>query len=91
MFLKSLNDHAIDLTIGVQVKYWITFNEPWCTAYLGYGVGSHAPGLRNTGTDDYTAAHNLLRAHAKAYRLYESTYKASQQGAASFLFCFCLS
>ena len=65
---------------GVDVKYWITFNEPWCVTYLGYGVGSKAPGIKRTGTDDYLAAHNLLRAHARAYRLYESTYKAIQQG-----------
>merc|ERR1711911_399359 len=59
--------------------YWITFNEPWCSSHLGYGNGAHAPGITNTGTDDYTAGHNLLRAHARAYRLYESTYKPTQQ------------
>jgi len=47
---------------------------------LGYGVGTKAPGITNTGTDDYIAAHNLLRAHAKAYRLYESKYRPTQQG-----------
>jgi len=64
---------------GPSVKYWITFNEPWCSSHLGYGNGAHAPGITNTGTDDYTAGHNLLRAHARAYRLYESTYKPTQQ------------
>jgi len=62
------------------VKYWITFNEPWCVTYLGYGVGSKAPGIKRTGTDDYVAAHNLLRAHAKVYRWYESAFKPTQQG-----------
>merc|ERR1712137_839883 len=64
---------------GPSVKYWITFNEPWCSSHLGYGNGAHAPGITNTGTDDYTAGHNLLRAHARAYRLYESTYKPTHK------------
>ena len=27
-----------------RVHTWTTFNEPWCTAYLGYAAGVHAPG-----------------------------------------------
>src|SRR5476649_1480104 len=30
-----------------QVDAWATLNEPWCSAYLGYGNGHHAPGLAN--------------------------------------------
>lgn len=65
---------------GMDVGHWITFNEPWCQAYLGYGTGSKAPGIQRSGTQDYIAAHNQLRAHAKAYRLYERKYKATQGG-----------
>ena len=25
-------------------RTWITLNEPWCSAFLGYGAGVHAPG-----------------------------------------------
>jgi len=46
----------------------------------GYGTGSKAPGIQRSGTQDYIAGHNQLRAHAKAYRLYENTYKAIQGG-----------
>lgn len=28
----------------LQVKFWITLNEPWIVAMLGYGVGGLAPG-----------------------------------------------
>ena len=28
---------------GDRVKHWLTFNEPWCTACLGYSVGQFAP------------------------------------------------
>ena len=30
--------------LGDRVKHWITLNEPWCSAFLGYGSGIHAPG-----------------------------------------------
>ena len=29
---------------------------------------------------DYIAGHNLLRAHARVYRLYEAKYKPTQNG-----------
>ncbi|KAL3857520.1 hypothetical protein ACJMK2_012180 [Sinanodonta woodiana] len=65
---------------GNKVKYWITLNEPWCVAFLGYGVGTKAPGIKQTGTSDYVAAHNLIRAHGKAYRLYHTYWHSSQNG-----------
>lgn len=30
--------------LGDKVKFWITLNEPYNTAYLGYGFGTAAPG-----------------------------------------------
>jgi beta-glucosidase len=51
--------------LGDRVARWITLNEPWCSAYLGYGVGVHAPGLqdRQAAVD---AAHHLLLGHGLA-------------------------
>ncbi|XP_052799780.1 lactase/phlorizin hydrolase-like isoform X2 [Mya arenaria] len=65
---------------GDRVKFWITINEPWVVAFLGYGNGEDAPGIAQSGTLDYEAAHTLLLAHARAYRLYERKYKATQKG-----------
>jgi len=65
---------------GDDVKDWITLNEPWVTSVQGYGIGDHAPGIKNLGTDVYVAAHNQIRAHAKAYRLYHAQYAATQNG-----------
>ena len=51
--------------LGDRVTRWITLNEPWCSAYLGYGVGVHAPGVRGM-QEAVTAAHHLLLAHGLA-------------------------
>ena len=50
------------------------------TSVQGHGIGDHAPGIKNLGTDVYTAAHNQIRAHAKAYRAYHLDFAASQGG-----------
>jgi beta-glucosidase len=48
-----------------EVPYWITVNEPWCAAWLGYGSGVHAPGLRDDALA-LAASHHLLLAHGLA-------------------------
>ncbi|KAK7499141.1 hypothetical protein BaRGS_00009688 [Batillaria attramentaria] len=65
---------------GNKVKLWITFNEPYVSSVLGYGTGVMAPGRHGPGTYTYIAAHNMIRAHTKAYRLYEHNYKSKQGG-----------
>lgn len=47
---------------------------------MGHGDGVHAPGVREPATAPYICAHNLLKAHARAYRLYERVYKGVQAG-----------
>lgn len=48
-----------------RVARWITLNEPWCSAFLGYGSGIHAPGLQDKQAA-VDAAHHLLLAHGRA-------------------------
>ena len=50
---------------GDRVDTWTTLNEPWCSAYLGYGSGAHAPG-RTDGAEALTAVHHLNLAHGLA-------------------------
>lgn len=64
---------------GDRVKHWITLNEPWVVAMLGYGQGLFAPGRISTA-EPYQAGHQLLRAHAKAVDLYRRTFQAQQGG-----------
>jgi beta-glucosidase len=52
-------------SLAGEVRYWITVNEPWVAAWLGYGTGVHAPGR----TDDalaFAATHHQLLAHGLA-------------------------
>uniref|UniRef100_H2YTH5 beta-glucosidase n=1 Tax=Ciona savignyi TaxID=51511 RepID=H2YTH5_CIOSA len=66
-------------TFGNRIKFWITFNEPYVITWLGYGIGVFAPGINSSpGEAPYQAAHNIIKAHAKAYRTYEKFYKGKQ-------------
>nr|XP_033803152.1 lactase-phlorizin hydrolase [Geotrypetes seraphini] len=67
-------------TFGDQVKLWLTFHEPWVVSYAGYGTGQHAPGISDPGEASFMVAHNIIRAHAEAWHLYDSKYRAQQSG-----------
>jgi beta-glucosidase len=51
--------------LGDRVGVWTTHNEPWCSAYLGYAAGVHAPGRREPAAA-HRAAHHLLLGHGLA-------------------------
>ncbi|MGQ9632307.1 MAG: GH1 family beta-glucosidase [bacterium] len=56
---------TVSSSLGDRVHNWITHNEPWVVAFLGYHRGIHAPGIK----DIYTAvrvSHNLLLSHGEA-------------------------
>lgn len=64
---------------GDRVKNWITINEAWVVAMLGYGQGVFAPG-RNSDSEPYQAGHQLLLAHANAVDIYRNHYQSRQKG-----------
>lgn len=70
-------------TFGDRVKLWITINEPQVCAKLGYENGLHAPGQKQPGLAAYLVGHNMLRAHAAAWRSYDALYRPEQGGAVS--------
>jgi len=51
--------------LGDRVKSWMTLNEPWVVASLGYLMGVHAPGHQNLD-EMLPASHHLLLAHGWA-------------------------
>eukprot|EP01018_Ginkgo_biloba_P033173 Gb_35940 [translate_table: standard] len=68
---------------GDRVKHWITLNEPWTYVTRGYDRGTHAPGrcsyyingncsARDSATEPYITAHNLLLCHAVVVNIYKT-------------------
>lgn len=53
--------------LGDRVADWMTLNEPWCSAILGYMSGVHAPGRGDLGAA-LSASHHLLLGHGLATR-----------------------
>ncbi|MFL5666063.1 MAG: glycoside hydrolase family 1 protein, partial [Ktedonobacteraceae bacterium] len=51
--------------LGDRVDWWLTQNEPWCAAFLGYGNGVHAPGIKDMQAAA-VAGHHLLLSHGLA-------------------------
>lgn len=58
--------------LGSLVRYWITINEP-----------NRLVDVYSSGKEKHQAAHNLLLAHAKAWRLYEREHSSQQRGLVS--------
>lgn len=64
---------------GDRVQHWITMNESWVMAILGYYDGVFAPG-RKSNSECYLAAHHLILGHAKAAKVYNDDFKERQGG-----------
>jgi len=56
---------AVTRRLGDRVRHWVTHNEPWCVATLGYEEGCHAPGLTDPSAA-LLASHHLLLSHGRA-------------------------
>lgn len=65
---------------GNSVRYWNTFNEPRQNCHNGYGLGTAAPAHIAPGIGEYICSHNLLKAHAEAYHIYDKEFKREQKG-----------
>ena len=53
---------AVHERLGDRVPVWTTLNEPWCSAFLGYVSGAHAPGVQDPRVG-LAAMHHLLLGH----------------------------
>ena len=54
---------AVVERFGDRVKKFTPINEPWVVAWLGYGIGVHAPGIKDRASA-FAAAHHTVIAHA---------------------------
>lgn len=57
--------HIVSQRLGDRVALWLTHNEPWCQAFLGYETGLFAPGHRDL-REALLCAHHLLVSHGLA-------------------------
>ncbi|ARJ04240.1 beta-glucosidase [Humibacter sp. BT305] len=51
--------------LGDRVTRWTTFNEPFCSSWLGYAAGVHAPGVQDP-RQAVAAVHHLHLGHGLA-------------------------
>jgi beta-glucosidase len=62
-------EYALDVhdALGDRVNVWTTLNEPWCSSFLSYTAGVHAPG-RYSVAEGMRASHHLLLGHGQVVR-----------------------
>ena len=67
-----------------RVKWWITFNEPWCSSVLGFNDGLFAPGRTSnrsksaegdSAREVWIAGFNIMLAHAAAVKMFREEFK----------------
>lgn len=69
----------ISKALGDRVHSYATFNEPFCSAFLGYEIGVHAPGIvgKQFGRK---AAHHILLAHGLGMQVLQNNVPNSLNG-----------
>ncbi len=70
---------VVSRSLGDRVKHWITFNEPFVSAFLGYQYGVHAPGRQEMGLA-LRAAHHHLVAHGETVPVLRANSPGAEVG-----------
>jgi beta-glucosidase len=81
MIVDAFVEYAdvVSRALGDRAKNWITLNEPWVSAFVGYCDGRHAPG--HTNLDEAIAAsHHLLLAHGQSVPVIRANSPKSNVG-----------
>ncbi|WNS40735.1 GH1 family beta-glucosidase [Paenibacillus sp. MMS20-IR301] len=55
-----------------KIKYWTTFNEPWCVSFKAHYIGDLAPGEQNLQSA-VGVAHHLMVAHGRAVQIFRKS------------------
>jgi beta-glucosidase len=71
--LKWFADYAFEIgnLFGDRVKRFSPINEPWVVAWLGHGIGVHAPGIADRATA-FKVSHHTVLAHGVAVQALRS-------------------
>ncbi len=69
----------ISRAFGDRVYSYATLNEPFCSSYLGYEAGIHAPGLKSKAFGRQSA-HHLLLAHGLALQVLKKNSPHTMNG-----------
>ena len=78
--------HSSAILLLLQVKYWLTHNEPFETCWSAYGLGEDAPGYKDhPGTYPYICTHNIIKSHAAVWHLYDTQFRSSQTGTCFYI------
>ncbi|MEV8267462.1 GH1 family beta-glucosidase [Microbacterium sp. NPDC076911] len=66
---ERFTEYALTMhdALGDRVNVWTTLNEPWCSSFLSYTAGVHAPGHYSI-EEGTLAAHHLLLGHGQTVR-----------------------
>jgi beta-glucosidase len=70
--------------LGDRVALWLTHNEPWCQAFLGYDRGIFAPG-HDDFAEGLLCAHHLLVSHGLGVQALRAHVKAPVGIAPNFM------
>ncbi|WP_290612000.1 GH1 family beta-glucosidase [Arsukibacterium sp. UBA3155] len=69
----------VSRAFGDRVYSYATLNEPFCSAYLSYEAGIHAPGVQNR-QQGRQVAHHLLLAHGLALKVLQHNAPQAKNG-----------
>jgi beta-glucosidase len=75
---------AVAARLGDRVALWLTHNEPWCQAFLGYEIGMFAPGHTDF-SEALLCAHHLLVSHGQAVEALRTRSRAPVGVALNFM------
>lgn len=81
MAAEAFTEYAdiVSRKLGDRVKNWITLNEPWVSAFVGYKEGRHAPGHTDLNKA-VAASHHLLLSHGLSVPIIRANSKNANIG-----------
>lgn len=82
MMVKWFGDYAriVFRELGPKVKIFVTINELAAFCREGYDNGVKAPGKVLMPRGGWLCGHNALKAHARAYHIYDKEFRPTQNG-----------